>query len=72
MRSSASARHIRATPSSDDSEYSWISASTPERDREDRNPSTSFRAMRPARSAASAGSVAAAISGGKHSVSGRR
>ena len=45
MRSKASARHISATPSSDDSENSCISASTPDaRVRFSRTDSTSLRA----------------------------
>ncbi len=73
MRSSASARHISATPSWLDSAYSWIRASTPP-------PlpvfscsrSTSQRARAVARSVISPGKVACSIRGGRHSGSGRR
>ncbi len=72
MRNSASARHIRATPSSLDSEYSWIRLSTPPLPRCARVRSTSRRATLATRADTSSGRSAVAISGGRHSGSGRR
>ena len=71
IRSSASARHIKATPSAEESEYSCISAATPERESDARRPSTRARATRLARASAAAGSDASANRGPTQSVSAR-
>ena len=72
MRSKASARHISATPSWLESEYSWIRPSTPL----DRVFARSFITSEPAsasmRLASSAFAVASSTSGGTHSGSGDR
>ena len=72
MRSSASARHISATPSWLDSAYSWISPSTPPDGTLARNASTSRRASARALAVADELRVARSSSGGTHSGSGRR
>ena len=72
MRSSASARHISATPSWLDSAYSWISPSTPPDGVFSRSASTSRVASVRARAVRAGVSFACSIRGGRHSVSGRR
>ncbi len=72
MRSSASARHIRATPSCVESAYSRTRPSTRPAGSLARNASTNVRARERARSACSGGRLAPAISSGTHSVSGIR
>jgi hypothetical protein len=76
MRSSASARHISATPSCDDSENSWIRPwtrpSRPLVTLRKRSCPASRAASACAVAACSAGSVAASISAATQSGSGRR
>ena len=60
MRSSASARHISATPSWLDSEYSWIRPSTPPERALPRSASVSLRARSVAALVTGAGRVASA------------
>ena len=72
MRSSASARHISATPSSLASEYSWISPLDAVPGPFSRSRSASCRASAVTRAMVSAGRPAASISGGTQSGSGRR
>ena len=72
MRSSASARHISATPSWLDSEYSWISPSTPPDGVLARSASTSRVASAAARAVCDGGRLASSNSGGRHTGSGRR
>ena len=70
MRSSASARHISATPSWLDSENSWINPSTPPPELFARSASTSFVASFSVSAATVAGRRAWPIRNGTHSGSG--
>ncbi|AJY35016.1 hypothetical protein BO07_3172 [Burkholderia mallei] len=72
IRSSASARHISATPSWLDSENSWISPSTPPPELFSRSASTRPAAIACTSDARLAGSRASPIRNGTHSGSGRR
>ena len=72
MRSSASARHISATPSGEESAYSWTSASTPIARGRARSRATRSAARRAAKDASSRVGVAASRSGGRQAGSGRR
>jgi len=72
MRSSASARHISATPSWLESAYSCNSPSTSPRAGLPRSATVRFSASARANPAAAAGSAASASRAGRHSGSGRR